>query len=112
MKAGLNKLNLTESKLFHGKNHRDMLLEMCNELIGDCSWSEDGDSLIFEYEKVGWVEVCLLHLPKVLATEINWSHSIAVNLALHVQEFYYKPRHIVDYLYQLYQDKTIWKKTN
>lgn len=57
MKAELNKLNLTESKLFHGKNHRDMLFEMCNELIGDCSWSEDGESLIFESEKISWVDV-------------------------------------------------------
>jgi hypothetical protein len=107
----LEKLQLTESKLFVGHNHRDMLTEMCGSLIGPCSWSEDGESIVFDSEKISWMEVCMVHLPKFLNTEVNWSHSIAVTLALHVQEFYYHPRHIVDALYQMYRDKTVWKKT-
>lgn len=107
----LEKLQLTESKLFPGHSHRDMLLEMCNNLIGPCSWSEDGESIIFESVKIPWMEVCVAHLPKFLSTGVNWSHSIAVSLALNIQDFYYRSRHVVDALYQIYRDNTAWKKT-
>jgi hypothetical protein len=111
----MKKLELTESPIFPGKNHKDMLLEMCNDLIGKCYWNI-GDTIGFPQDAtnavdVHWVEVCLVHLPKVLATNVNWDHSIASRIASHVHEFYYHPKHMVDYLYQEYQNNTIWKKT-
>jgi len=108
----LKKLELTEK-------HLEMLVEMCSELIGPATIvsSDYGDYEIFisrghHMGNYPWLEMCLVHLPKFLATPINWSHSIAGRIAFHVQEFYHHPKHPVDYLYQEFKDQTVWVKNS
>jgi hypothetical protein len=111
----MKKLYLGTSDIF-GKEHLDMLLEMCNELIGPASSVSaygDYEISISDGEHVGcypWLEMCLVHLPRFLSTSTNWSHSIASRIAMHVQEFYHHPKHPVDYLYQEFKDQTAWVK--
>jgi len=110
----MKKLELTDSPVFPGKNHEDMLLEMCSELIGDCYIN--GDETIgffeenFKAKDIPWLEVCLLHLPKALASPNNRAWDIAIRQAYHLHEFYHHPKHPIDYLYQEYKDQTAWKK--
>jgi len=112
----MKRLELTDSPLFEGMNHGDMLLEMCNELIGHSSFCGLNKSITFsngdfEGQVIPWFEVCFVHLPGFLETSTNWKHSIAGRIAMHVQGFYHHPKHPVDYLYQEYKDKTAWVKT-
>lgn len=110
----MEKLELGESSLYPGKNHEDMLLEMCNELIGDCY--ANGDETIgffeeaFKAKDIPWLEVCMLHLPKALATPNNRAHDIAVRLSYHLHNFFHHPKHPVDYLYSEFNDIRVWKK--
>jgi len=110
----MKKLELGESKLFPGQNHEDMILEMCNELIGDCYVNGDGTFGFFEKafkaKDIPWLEVCMLHLPKALANPNDRAWDIAVRQSYHLHEFFHHPKHIVDYLYYEFQNQTIWKK--
>ncbi len=107
----MKKLELTE-------NHLEMLIEMCSELIGPATIVSDyGDYeiCISDGEQLGcypWLEMCLVQLPRFLATPTKWSHSIAAKVAMHVQEFYHHPKHPVDYLYQEFKDTAVWVKNN
>ena len=112
----MKKLELGTSEVFKTREHVDLLVEMCSELIGpSTAVYGHGDCEIFisegEYKgSYPWLEMCLVHLPKFLATSINWSHSIAGRVAFHVQNFYHHPKHPVDYLYQEFKDQNVWIK--
>ena len=110
----MKKLELGESKLFPGRTHEELLMEMCKVLMGDCYFNDDGTIGIvegdFKAQDIPWLEICMLHLPKVLANPNNRAHDIAVRQAYHLHEFFHHPKHIVDYLYYEFQNKTIWTK--
>lgn len=110
----MKKLELTESSVFIGKIHADMLIEMCKHLIGDCYLNADGTIGVvkgrFDAIDIPWIEVCLLHLPKALANSNNRAWDIAIRQTYHLHEFYHHPKHPVDYLYQEYQDHIAWNK--
>ena len=115
----MKKLELGESEQFPGKNHKDMLEEMCRDLLGYSTLCGLNSSVAFSFEKEGgelagevvpWLEVCLLHLPKVLETPNNRAKEIAIRQSCHLHEFFHHPKHIVDYLYYEYQDQRIWTK--
>jgi len=109
------KLELGESKRFPGKTHEEMIEEMCKLMFTDeylnCYITSEGNvrfSGTVGILEIPWLEVCMLHLPKVLSNPNDRPHDIAVRQAYHLHEFFYHPKHIVDYLYYEYQNQTIW----
>lgn len=109
----MKKLELGESKLFPGRTHEDMIEEMCTELmltnVHTSCYLDLDENVKFsgtEYSVyIPWLEVCMLHLPEVMANPNNRSHDIAVRQSYHLHEFFHHPKHIVDYLYYEYQIK-------
>lgn len=111
----MKKLELTEE-------HREKLIEMCAHLFGSASWAQNygkyeegvlhtSDTDIYvDGVEIHWLEMCMVHLPKALATPNNRDWDISVRQAYHLQEFYHHPKHPVDYLYQEFKDKTVWVK--
>lgn len=110
----MDKIILGESELFPGKYHKDMLLEMCIELVGDCYVNDNETIRFFEgaskFKDIPWFEVCMVHLPRAMATPNNRAHDIAVNLSYHLHDFFHHTKHPVDYLYSEFSDIRVWKK--
>ena len=113
----MDNLKLGKSKLFPGKNHRDMLQDMCkekvcNEKFDDCCWTVCGLMFLNVEENISipWLEVCMIHLPNAMATPNKRSHDIAINVAYHLHNFYHRQKHPVDYLYSEFSNVRVWKK--
>ena len=109
----MKKLELTESTVFPGKTHKHMIMEMCNKLIGTSLVISDVNFDKIRISGLGdvpWLEVCLVHLPKVMATPNNRAKDIAIDQSCHLHEFFHNPKHIVDYLYEEFQNNKIWIK--
>lgn len=103
-------------KLYLTQENLDCLLEMCRELLGHCI-SSGGPKAEIDFfegdlknETIPWLEVCLVHLPAVLATPNNRAWDMSVRQAYHLQNYYHHPRHVIDYLYREFKDKTAWVK--
>jgi len=113
----MKKLELGESKLFPGKTHDELLEEMCKLMFTDeylnCYVTTMGNvrfSGTVGILEIPWLEVCMIHLPKALETPNNRAKEMAIRQACHMHDFFHHPKHIVDYLYYEYQNKTIWTK--
>ena len=113
----MEKLELGESKLFPKKTHDELLEEMCKLMFTDeylnCYVTSDGNvrfSGTIGILEIPWLEVCMVHLPKALATPNNRAHDISVRLSYHLHNFFHHPKHPVDYLYSEFNDIRIWKK--
>jgi len=111
----MEKLELGESKLFPGKKHENMLLEMCGELIGDCYANGDETIGFFEAEfkakRIPWLEVCMVHIPNAMGTPNNGAREISIRLTCHIHKFFHHPKHPVDYLYGEYISNKAWRKS-
>ena len=87
---------------------------MCQAFIGECYFNNDGTigfiTEKFKAHDIPWLEVCLFHLPKALASPNNRAHDMSVRISYHLHDFFHHSKHPVDYLYREYQDQTAWKK--
>jgi len=113
----MEKLELGESKLFQGKTHDELLEEMCKLMFTDeylnCYVTSDGNvrfSGTIGILEIPWLEVCMIHLPKVMENPNNRAKDIAIRQTCHLHKFFHRSKHPVDYLYGEYNDNKTWGK--